>query len=222
MIGSRGSPLNMNTTAATIQSLAALLKALAWPASVLTIALFYKADLKAIIPRLRKAGPSGVKLDPPLQQSVVITDLSGTISKPLPGIARTEAVEDLERILRQQISTIQDGDRIDRLILELSQARLTAHFERVYRVIFGTQILGIRRLNERKSPVDLDELKKFFLEYTAQFAAIYEHYGFEGWLAFMLNEMLVRQSAGIIEISPTGKDLLLYLTIKGLPEDKSY
>ncbi len=210
----------MDTTAAIIQSVAAVLKAMAWPASVFAIALFYKADLKALIPRLRKAGPSGVELDPPVQQSVVTTDLSGTIGKSLPGITRTVAIEDLERILRQQFSMIPDDDRVDRLVLELSQARLTAHFERVYRVIFGTQILCLRRLNERKSPVGLDDLKAFFSENTAPFPATYEHYGFDGWSAFMLNEMLIRNNGERIEISPVGKDFLLYMTVKGMSEEK--
>ena len=212
----------MDTTAALVQSVAAVLKALAWPVSIFAIALFYKADLRALIPRVRKAGPAGVELDPPLQQIVVMTDLSGTIGKSLPGITRTVAVEDLERLLRQEISTIPDRDRVDMLLLELSQARLTAHFERAYRAIFGTQILGLRRLNERRIPVGLDDLKAFFVENTAPFPATYENYGFEGWLGFMLNEKLIRYTGEQIEISPVGKDFLIYMTDKGISEEKPF
>lgn len=206
---------------AGITAAASLLHWIAWPIAAIVIALLFRTDIRSVLPRVRKAGPTGVELDPVQQQSIGKADLTLTATKQLPGLIRTKAVDDLEQLLRQNLNNVPEEDRLDRVIVELAQSRLTAHFERVYRTIFGTQITLLRRMNEQPN-ITVENAKEFYIENAAKYVEVYENYGFDGWITFLLNENLIIQHEDRLSISPVGKDFLLHTTFKGMTELKPY
>ena len=72
------------------------------------------------------------------------------------------------------------------LIRQLAVARLSTVFERIYSLLFGSQIVGLRRL-AHSDKASLEEAKDFFEPYRRQYEEFYKDYGFEGWLGFLLN-----------------------------------
>jgi hypothetical protein len=130
----------------TFKTIVALLTGIAWPAAVVGIAFAYRSDIRSILPRLRKAGPTGIELDAvQLQQKEAKTDAPPGELKALPGIGRTKAIEAIDRELHAALKIHDENSRIDILVRFLAQARLGPAFERIYRVIFGSQIAGCPR-----------------------------------------------------------------------------
>lgn len=206
---------------AVFVAFSALLHSIAWPIAATVIAVLFRTDIRSVLPRIRKAGPTGVELDPVQQQNIGKADLTLSAAKQLPGLVRTRAVEDLERLLRQNLNAFPEDDRLDWALVELARSRLVAHFERVYRAIFGTQMAILRRLNEQNT-ITTEGAKQFYLEHAAKHTEIYETYGFDGWITFLMNENLIMQHEDKLDISPVGRDFLVYTTIKGMTELKPY
>ncbi|QHO77810.1 hypothetical protein ACH79_39615 [Bradyrhizobium sp. CCBAU 051011] len=44
-----------------------LVKAVAWPAAVFALGFLFRSDVRALFPRLKKAGPTGLEFDPARQ-----------------------------------------------------------------------------------------------------------------------------------------------------------
>jgi hypothetical protein len=64
--------------------------------------------------------------------------------------SNSPAIERLERQLHTQLSAItnvSEDEKRDLLVRILAQAQLEAAFERIYNIIFGSQIAFLRRLN---------------------------------------------------------------------------
>jgi hypothetical protein len=200
-----------------------LLKGIAWPLAVIIIAVVFKNDIRAILPRMRKAGPAGIELDPAEQQRAASTAVATSTPpgelRALPGYIRSEPIAAIERSLHAALQQVPEGDRIDVLVRELAQARLERVFERIYNLIFGSQILGLRRLNERPS-VTIDEARAFFEEFRQANPDAYGSIGFEEWLGFLLNQGLVTRDGSSIAITDLGRDFLFYLAANRLPEGK--
>lgn len=200
-----------------------LLKSIAWPIVAVIFVIHYKSEvIKDILPRLRKAGPAGIELDAAEQQKKLENDIianSADIRKihlhePTPAIAQVESR------LFNEIKTLNNENKIPLLIRGLAIAQLVGAFERLYRVLFGSQIIGLRKLNESyKIPVS--EAREFFETYRVQYPDFYTS-GFEGWLGFMKSQELVRELDGMLEITDIGQDFLLYITKNRLPEDKAF
>ncbi|MHB1954749.1 MAG: hypothetical protein ACYCOU_13470 [Sulfobacillus sp.] len=167
-----------------------LLKGVAWPAAAIFLAIKFKSeilswlpDLRKQLPRVQEIGLTGVKFSPAGQQK---TTEETPITKPdelktTVNPVGTPAELALEVPLRADLANINEDQKIDVLVRALVQARLVAGHERIYRLIFGSQILGLRELNAA-GRVTLDDARTFFERTTAAYQDFYRGYGFEGWL----------------------------------------
>lgn len=201
-----------------------LLKGIAWPIAIVLIALAFKVEIRALLPRLRKAGPTGVELDPAEQQreapnSTAVTTTSDVI-KDLPGISRTPAMEALERGIHAELQKRPEGDRVALAVRALAQSQLETAFERIYQWIFGSQILGLRRLHERTT-VSVEDARQFFEEFRSKDPTAYGSYGFNEWLGFLINQGLVRRDGDAVTITEIGRDFLQYLFAQRKAENKA-
>jgi hypothetical protein len=211
----------------TIANITALLGALGkfwWPLAVVIVAALYKTELRLLLPRLRRAGPTGVEFDPADAQKAGSEKPSTTEPGKLAefrGITRTPAIERTERQLHAALENMNmpPDEKSALLVRLLAQAQLEAAFERIFNLIFGSQILALRRLNERNH-VTIDEAKEYFEVVTAPFSDFYKNYGFEGWLGFLIGNGLVARDGNLIQITDLGRDFLLYLTSRRLAENK--
>ncbi len=206
---------------AVIEAVASLLKSVAWPIAAVLIMFAFRAEVRLLLPRLRKAGLTSVEFDAAAQQAVVTTDLTTATLKQLPGVSRTEAIKTLELSIRENLNLIPDTDRLDVAIGELALARLSMHFERVYHAVFGSQIVLLRRLHERGA-FSLKDVEAYYESISRENPDIYSKYSFSDWVKFLSNEMLVFIEAEQLHITPVGRDFLLYMTRRALPETKAF
>ncbi|MCC6718773.1 MAG: hypothetical protein IT555_12885 [Acetobacteraceae bacterium] len=198
------------------------LKEIAWPLAAGLIAFAYRSDIRSLLPRVSKAGLSGVELDPiQSQQKVADSNKPPGQLKQLPGLSRTLLIEEVEKNLHKELEEIKEDDRITLLVRVLAQSRLETLFERIYRVIFGSQIDGLKKLKSMSS-VSLDEARNFFETYRIKNPEVYTDYGFDGWIGFLINEKLIMLENDRVSITEIGRDFLTYLGARGLRLTKPF
>jgi hypothetical protein len=200
-----------------------LLKQIAWPVAAFFIALLFRNELRSLLPKLRRLGPTGVEFEGSGQQVRAGTASIPGDLKELPGFTRSNAIADLERRLHNELNSsdhkIEDREHV--LIRLLAEAQLVAHFEQTYRAIFGSQISALRELNAA-GKVSESRLHEFFESARNQYASLYEGYGYEQWIDFLVRQKLIKRLGNTIEITDTGRDFLVYMTLRGIPENKLF
>lgn len=207
-----------------ITALLDALKGLWWPVAAVIIAVVYKIEIRTLIPRLRRAGPTGVEFDPAAQQQAVTAannPAPGQLRQ-FPGMARTVAMERLERQLHTQLAALtnmSDEEKRDLLITRLAQTQLQEFFERIYNAIYGSQIVALRRLNEI-GRVSIEDARSLFEQYATQYPQIYTNYTFGQWVNFLIDNGLVSRSDNFFEIVDLGREFLIFITARRLTENK--
>jgi hypothetical protein len=221
-----------NATAASASAAAEIFRgaaSLAWPGMILSCAIYFGREIRSLAPRISEVGVSGVKIAPlgpdkAEQQKIEAeraVDAASIQLKDIPGLSRTEAIAELEKRLHALLTAVSAEERVDRLVRLLAESRLEAEFERIYRVIYGSQIAGLRILNMERR-VSIEDARKRFEPIAAAYPEAYRDYGFDGWLGFLINTGLVERKGDMLELSPLGRDFLLFLTARGMREDKPF
>ncbi|TXM71368.1 hypothetical protein FV226_15595 [Methylobacterium sp. WL12] len=70
-------------------------------------------------------------------------------------------------------------------------------FERIHRIIFGSQLNAFVRANMLGGRISLPDLKDMFLATVQQYPKAYEEFGFDSWLKFLLDVDLLTSSADV-------------------------
>ena len=214
-----------------IQSLIVLIGQSAWPLFCYWLLIKYEADIRTLLPRIRKFNSSGFELDSSAstQNAEEIKkfnkDTDPKNLKEFTGIARSEAIAEVELALHKSLedqvqkSIVEEDDKVDYLIRELAISRLISHFLRVYNIIFGSQIRGLQILNHRGS-VSLKDAQDFFDEVKNADPLFYDNYKFEEWLNFLIQAFLIQVEGDQIKITPAGFDFLQFILANKLNTEK--
>jgi hypothetical protein len=198
-----------------------LLKGIAWPVAVVIVAVAFRTDIKALLPRIRRAGPSGVEFDPAAQQNSAAESRSAAASvlQPLPGLDRTPTIEALEKHLLQALAVVDESKKVALLVRLLAQARLEHAFALIYNSIFGSQIAFLRYL-EKTVRASQSDAQSYMETAKARAPELYGNYGFGGWMSFLVSQGLVDVANEELTITGFGRDFLLYLSARKLSETK--
>ncbi|MBB4258067.1 hypothetical protein [Bradyrhizobium sp. CIR3A] len=195
-----------------------LAKAVAWPVAVVSIGLMFKADVRALFPRLKKAGPSGFEFDPGRQ---VLAAPSKEL-KALPGFPeRTPVIAKVETDLHTELELIDPEKRIDVLIRHLAAARLSVVFEQIHRTLYGSQLLSLRALADAEDGAvsRAEAASAFDNSIKPRFAEFYEKNTFDEWVRYPLMVGLVETKGDNIVITEKGRELLRYADAVGLSDN---
>ncbi|MCS3896412.1 hypothetical protein M2171_005545 [Bradyrhizobium japonicum USDA 38] len=195
-----------------------LAKAIAWPVAVIAIGLMFKADVRALFPRLKKAGPTGFEFDPGRQ---VLAAPSKEL-KDLPGFPeRSPMVAKVETDLHTELELFDPDRRIDLLIRNLAVARLATSFEQIHRTLFGSQLRSLRALaaSENGAASRAEASSAFENQVKPRFPEFYEKSSFDEWVRYLITVGLVEMKADKIAITEKGRELLRYADAVGLSDD---
>jgi hypothetical protein len=206
-----------------------LAKALAWPIAAVIIVLGLKVELRSFLPpflrrKMEIELPGGFKAKIDVaeqQQGDNPTSIALDVQKPTLDPSPSPAVNIIEARIRRESENIDAAKKEAILLRALAQSRLQAGHEFTYNRIFGSQILGLKRLNE-VGRATVDDAREFFKPYAEQFPQIYANYGFDGWLGFLKGNALITQTGNTIEITDFGREFLFYLTAARLSENKPW
>lgn len=126
--------------------------------------------------------------------------------------------------LQRQLNAIPEPQKIPRLINALAASNLERAHERVYRLIFGSQIRGLRQL-ATVGRVTKEQARQFYDENTRTPEAqkFYANYGFDGWLKFLISQQVIAETLeSVFEITNYGRDFLAYLDRMKMPDAKPW
>jgi len=190
---------------------------LSWPIAVFLLALIYKHSLVRLINRIVTVKGAGIELSAPTetaeqQQESPAQSPTGSLTAPEPQLALPLSAELLKRqeevrnlgsgkpIVREQIKVLEDEltglgftlntpDTTNVLIRNLATTQLIARFERIYRLIFGSQIAALELLHGAPQPESV--LNGYFRRARKSAPKFYGEYKFEEWLNFLKQQGLI-------------------------------
>jgi hypothetical protein len=121
------------------------------------------------------------------------------------------------------LGIIDPEKQIDVLVRHLAAARLGRNFEQIYRVIFGSQIAGLKALASASGgSTSREESASFFDGVKAKFPEFYEKNTFDEWIQYPKTAGLVTQTGDQISITELGREFLIYLGAVQLSENKPF
>lgn len=188
-----------------------------WPVAAITVAVLFRKDLATLLPRVKKAGP--LELDVREQKQALGELPVSNVPKPLPGVANTPAIEASERLVRQGLERISNAERVDWLARALAEMNLIVAFERIYRVILGSQIAALKFINANPN-TSSNSIKNFYENAANSFPAVYQKFPFEQWIDYLRISGLATDQGGRWNLTDNGIEFLRYLVTMRLPEEK--
>lgn len=199
-------------------------EALVWPlvvaGLVATALALFRQQIGELINRMRRltVGPSGAEFDAAAQAA------------PERGEAIEEAPEKIAELVRQQADELEREYQTH--MAELSQRLGATDFywfcERVYRIIYGSQIRLLQHLQVRgDAGSSVAELVPFFQQHVEAVRVVNPAYGgaFDAYIGYLAASQLIVQDASVpprYRISAQGVGFLAYLPWAGIPAWKPY
>jgi len=198
-------------------------RALVWPVLVAAILAYflgrYRDNVGGLIDRINSLkGPLGtaVGFDPAQPQQQLDASAAETLIDEQEELIESVRHEYEERLAEEQV---QQAELTSYLLNELAAKELQVDFERIYRVIYGTQVAALRAL--RAAPAGLPRAAvEAPLEQAKQSSIelLRPRVTFADWFGFLeRNDLATAGDDGLYRITPKGVGFLTYIEGLGYP-----
>ena len=183
----------------------------AWPLILAIFILTFRKPIRALLDRVTKLSSQGAEFATAARQvEGPRPKIQSGELRALPGVDRTEAMADLERVLHESLANFPEHDRLDLVVRDLAQSRLDATFGIIYSNIFGSQINLLKRLKQNCSSASIQHVNEYIEEVKAVHEPL-DRISNDQYLGYLIYHNLVVRNPEAIELSPMGHDFLLYL-----------
>jgi hypothetical protein len=107
------------------------------------------------------------------------------------------------------------------LIRNLAYCQAVAQAERLYRLIFGSQLALLKFLNSYGAKSDL-EIRPFYEKAKRRLSKFYADYPYESWRGFLLDQVVMVHDpeSNVYGINGQGRAFLTWIVGQGLTEEK--
>lgn len=220
----------MDNTLKIIEALNAILSTIAWPAVTLVILFVLKTPISNLIMRITKIGydKAGIVAESPRIQSDNPDESSmnklshENLDKAL-GLFSNETLQFFEDAVLKEtnLKDFKTSEERESVLYKYSQAiYLIMHFNKIYQMIFGSQIRLLQALNGSEIE-DFDSLKVFYTSAKTNNPKGYEGYSYEQYLGFLIRfGLILVDKKDNIKITILGRDFLKYMIETGLSTEK--
>lgn len=187
------------------------LKVLAWPIVVVVVFLSLREKLKDLIGKVCNLHWGSVGL-------TISQDSSGNEAK----VKKSEAeivkdlpnIEDATAKLGEMTSSLEETKK------DLLAARIQLDFERIYRVIFGSQIALIKNLIGKPSGVNRNFIEAIFQETQKSYSDILGKWSLDGYLGYLITNRLIEFDGLNYKSTNKGFSFIEYITNMGYEQNK--
>lgn len=226
-----------------------LLGIMIWPLALVVFAFIFRAPISGLIDRIsegevwgtkwkapkqdREEAKNASKIEPKLtgggqsMRNGPLVPASATPPNPLPPIvsgAGQPFYDSIENAIRND-PRIQGMDDAAKLrVLISAQAVIQSHvvFERVYRLIFGSQLYALD-LSDRPGGIPLSDVETIFNSAKAKFPDFHKDRTFGQWCQFMIDaglaaELPSQNGVKMAGATPLGHYFVLYVKEQRYPE----
>lgn len=215
---------------------------LTWPLvglvlGVLALVLF-RQPLSRFLDRAQKIGTTGIEASPLRQEagevkpSIADKLLETYANVPQkPGEVKSSPANEFLKVfdnallvkredqIREELKkrNIQGADRERVLLRFLAALVLVGEFDRVYVLIWGSQIGALQEVNAAgANGINIERLQAAWYEDAAKREPeTYRQYSFDQWLGFLVESSLITRDAQKVTIRPEGREFLRYVIERG-------
>jgi hypothetical protein len=185
---------------------------------ITSIIVFYR-PIARLIDRIRNVKIAGHALDASAgSQDTAVQPKPSAADKLLEAFDNQLLLEQ-ERAIEADLDTrgVKDvNERLEIVKKFLAATQIVGWFENTYRIIFGSQLNALQRLNS-STPTGLskEQLKPFYDIAVTISPEYYENYTFENWLQFLASSLLITTAGPNIAITVRGREFLKYMVEMG-------
>lgn len=211
-----------------------VIRAIAWPGAVLVAVTVFRRQLAQLLPRVREVGPAGVKIAAPDQTAVDLSPepiehstTAASLPAPAGGVLLPTASAPLslfEDSIRRDLGNLPVHDASSRehvLVRGLAATQMELAFERIYAVIFGSQIRLLKDANVMKI-ITAEYAFQIYTEAKSAWPAFHVNRPFEMWRDFLTGSGLLElEPSGSLIPTPACTEFLAYMTRRQMPEFKT-
>lgn len=106
-------------------------------------------------------------------------------------------------------------DVINVLVRHLAAVQMANNYQRIDRVIFGSQLEILLHLNSQSAPVPRDTVRGLYDAAAASAPDFFKSYSFDPYLKFLSSNGLIADADGHLAITAEGRDFLVFLAQTG-------
>ena len=199
------------------------LEIIAWPLSTLIIVIIvlimFKKEIAEKIKTIKSVSKNGVLMDQSQETKMVDYNSYEDLLGKNDSITVREQKDLITNDLEKRNLTKEHDETIKVLVHQLAITQLKLQFERIYNIIFGSQIYLLKKLNENSKPKkDIDlYITNIIKEYDSL-----NDWTNEEYLNFLFFNSLIiyDDKKEIYSITNIGHEFLLWLLNSGNNEDK--
>lgn len=204
-----------------------IIKAIDWPHLAFLFAVFFvllfRKPLFGLISRITSIDKSGIKASqtPEAQRE---KQKKESVQQLLLAIGDSIVLQDIEGRIRADLKKKgleTEGDTIKVLIKHLAGTKVFLEFEQLHNLIFGSQIILLKKLNEvagQGKPIEFVE--NHFENVKGLFPEQLGDWSLEQYLAFLVRRLLITTKGNISHITNLGVEYLTWMIRNGKREDK--
>jgi hypothetical protein len=186
----------------TWEILLAYISVLRWPALLAAIVWYYRREIPQLLKRLkifRFPGGAGAEFSDVVAQAKVPESSEDS------GLALGAVLQQREEeIARLEQDTQELGDRLARAEIELK-------FERIYNIIFGSQIRLLKLLDLRPDGEDRDYIEQFYQDVARTHPDLFRDDHLDRYISFLTDNGLVEYANSKYRITQEGQVFLKFL-----------
>lgn len=208
-----------------MEEITKIISCLGWPHITLIFGIFFiiifYTPIIAFINRIKTVGKEGVTTDGSLGVQDKKTQKKAV--EELMNIGDSVVRDYLEQTIMHDLSSRgleTEGDTIKLLVRYLAATQLALDYEQIYNLIFGSQILLLKRLNE---VVGQGKPKEYIDEYFAKVQTTFtdlKTWSLDQYLDFLFKSTLITNVSGKYHITNKGVDFLSWMIRNGRTENR--
>jgi hypothetical protein len=197
-----------------------------WPLAALIFGVFfvvfYRKEIATMLSSLKGISKDGVLFEPSINAQKA--DKKSRFDE-LSNVGNYKMLQVYEKNIIDGLKNdglFHDNDTVKILLKHLALAQMRIEFEQIYKIIFGSQIFLLKRLNENMGlGLGKDYVDKYVLEAISNNEDLRD-WNIDEYLSFLFLRELIRDDNGVYQITVKGHDFLSYLIAAGLKEDKLF
>jgi len=206
-----------------------IIKAMSWPQLTFLFAVFFvlvfKKPLLGLISRITSIDKSGIKASQTTEAQSE-NQKKESVQQLLLAIGDSIVLQDIEGRIKADLKEKgleTEGDTIRVLIKHLAGTRMFLEFEQLHNIIFGSQIILLKKLNEvagQGKPIEF--VATHFENVKGLFAKQLSDWSLEQYLAFLVRSSLITTKGKVTHITNLGVEYLIWMIRNGKREDKPF
>lgn len=194
------------------------LRVLIWPVLVLFLVFRFRREISEFIDRIYRVKFPGGEVEAETQKDLQESEEEFEDAEEF--LAKDEELlDEMQKEYETKYAELEQNSQ--KLIQELSLKDLQLEFERMYHVIFGSQLRLLDLLSAKPAGVDRQLLASYYAEVQKAHPGSFTNWPLEQYLQFLLTRKLIELGEhGRYRLTEKGSSFLSYLANLKYPKDK--